>query len=84
MFCFLFLLRVLDASFSYVFLLKIIIFAISEPHFKADESLLLSTSFFFYLNFIAVIFFLYHSWPALTSYSYLRCQDTCKNILSKI
>ena len=29
MFCFLFLLRVLDASFSYVFLLKIIIFAIS-------------------------------------------------------
>ena len=29
MFCFLFLLRVLDASFSYVFLRKIIIFAIS-------------------------------------------------------
>ena len=29
MFCFLFLLRVLNASFSYVFLRKIIIFAIS-------------------------------------------------------
>ena len=48
MFCFLFLLRVLNASFSYVFLRKIIIFAISESlhiYLKTDESLSLSTFF---------------------------------------
>ena len=86
MFSFLFLLRVLDASFSYVFLLKIIIFAISfklHNHFKADESLLLSTSFFFTLMLLQLFSFcIIRGLPRLATA--ICGARTLKNILLKI
>ena len=59
MFCFPLILGVLNASFSYVFLCKIIIFAISPLHIflKTDESLLLSPFFFFTLIYLQLFSF---------------------------